>query len=186
VPPYTIDRHQPARHESSQVKSPSHITTFVSQLTDEISLSTRRAVLQPPLSTSLIPLDHCFQRSSPKSLDYSLNVHLQTRSITACKFARSWPTSSSPNSLAQGLQVYLQTRSITISECISKFTRSRPPSVSPNTLGYLLQVHLQTRSIMAQSVSLSSLDHHFQARLELLSSTDCSRSGYTVCRWVAI
>jgi len=30
VPPYTIDRHQPALHESSKVKSPCHIPTVVS------------------------------------------------------------------------------------------------------------------------------------------------------------
>ena len=148
-------------------------------------------------------------------------MHLQTRSIAASKFARSWPLSASPNSLDYGLQVRLQTRSITIPECISKFTRSWPPSVSPNTLDYHLQVHLQTHSITAskcisilarsrswgtsvvhsitasqcvfkyarscpRSVSLSSLDHHFQAHLEFLSSTAGSQSRYTVCRWVAI
>jgi len=35
VPPYTIDCHQSARHVSSKVKSPCHIPTFASQLTDE-------------------------------------------------------------------------------------------------------------------------------------------------------
>jgi len=34
VPPYTIDRHQAALHVSSNVKSPSHIPTVVSWLTD--------------------------------------------------------------------------------------------------------------------------------------------------------
>jgi hypothetical protein len=60
-------------------------------------------------------------------------VYLQTRSITASKFARSRPPSASPNSLDYGLQVrtitafqvHLQTCSTTAAECISKFTRSR-------------------------------------------------------------
>jgi len=111
--------------------------------------------------------------ASPNSLDHSLQVYLQTRSITVSKciskFTRSWPPCASPNSLDYGLQVHnsklarsrppsshehglkvrLQTRSITIQECIFKFTRSGPPSVSACTLDYCLQVHLQTRSIMA-------------------------------------
>jgi len=35
VPPYMIDRHQPALHESSKVKSHCHIPTVASELTDE-------------------------------------------------------------------------------------------------------------------------------------------------------
>ena len=35
VPSYTIDCHQPARQESSKIKSPCHIPIFASQLTDE-------------------------------------------------------------------------------------------------------------------------------------------------------
>jgi len=121
--------------------------------------------------------------ASPNSLDRGLQVYLQTRSITACKFAQSWPPSASPNSLDyglkvsmiltsksicpnsldHGLQVYLQIHSITSSKCISKVARSRP-----------------------QSISLGSLDRHFQAHLETLSSTTCSQSRYTVCRWWAI
>jgi len=101
--------------------------------------------------------------------DQGLQVHLQTRSITASKFAQSWPPCGiPPNSHnhgskciseqarlrhpslhEDGLQVLLQTSCITISECISKFTRSRPPSVSLNTLDYRLQVHLQAHSIAA-------------------------------------
>jgi len=101
---------------------------------------------------------------------------VQTRSITAFKFARLWPPSVSPNSVDHGLQVHLQThtitaskvarsrhpgshdhgleahphtRSMTISECISKFTRSWRQSASPNQLDYQPRVHLQTRSITA-------------------------------------
>ena len=35
------------------------------------------------------------------------SAYLQTRSITASKFARAWPPSASPNSLAHSLQVHL-------------------------------------------------------------------------------
>jgi len=87
--------------------------------------------------------------ASPISLNHGLQVHLQTRSITASKciskLARLLPASSHEHRL----QVHLQARSITILECISKFTRSLHPSVSPNMLGYRLQVHLQTHSITA-------------------------------------
>jgi len=87
--------------------------------------------------------------ASPITLHHGLQVHLETRSITASncisQLARLRPASSDKH----GLQVHLQTRSIAISECISKFTRSLPRSVSPNMLDYCLQVHLQTRSVTA-------------------------------------
>jgi len=35
VPPFTIDCHQPALHETSQVKSHCHIPTVASKLSDE-------------------------------------------------------------------------------------------------------------------------------------------------------
>jgi len=69
VPPYTIDPHWPACHESSKVKSPCHIPTFASQLTDKYSLSTRpRTVHRQPSSTHLISLDHGIQSVSLDSL----------------------------------------------------------------------------------------------------------------------
>jgi len=124
---------------------------------------------------------------SPNSLDYRLQVYLQTRSITACKcisrLARSRPPSVSPDSLDYGLQA----RTIMASKCIS-----------PHSLDHGLLVYLQTPPITApkcisnvalswpRSISLSSLDRHFQAHLELLSCTACSQSRYSVCRWVAI
>jgi len=86
----------------------------------------------------------------------------QTRSITASKcisnLSWSWFWSTSLNWLDQGLQVYFQIQLITASKFISRLTHSRP-----------------------RSVSLSSLDYHFQAHLELLSTTTCSQSRYTVC-----
>jgi hypothetical protein len=107
------------------------------------------------------------------------SANLQTRLIMASKciskLSRIRPpqvhlqtssitiSESSLSSLDHALQVYLQIRSITTSKCISKLARSRP-----------------------RSVSLSSLNRYFQEHLELLSSTTCSQSRYTVCRWVAI
>jgi len=64
------------------------------------------------------------------SLDLGLQVHLQTRSITASKciskLARLRPASSHDH----GLQVHLQTHSIPASKCISEFIRSLSPSAS--------------------------------------------------------
>ena len=149
-----IDRHQSALDESQKLKSPCHIPTVASYPTDEKSLSTRRAVHRLPPSTH------------PNSLDYGLQVHLQTRSIAASKciskLTQSLPPSASRNSLNRGLQVHLQTRlitaskftrswppsadlqtrSIVASKCISKLARSRPPSASPISLDHGLQVHL--------------------------------------------
>jgi len=97
---------------------------------------------------------------SPNSPDHGLQLYLQTHSITASKFTRSWPPKCiSLNSLDYGLQ------------CISKFARSRPPSASPNSVTHGLQLYFQRRSITASKCiskparssprreSLSSLDH---------------------------
>ena len=67
VPPYTIDRLQPALHDSTKVKLHCYIPTVASPLTDEKSLSTRRAV-------------HLL---SPRTRPYSFDYGLQTCSIMA-------------------------------------------------------------------------------------------------------
>jgi len=224
---------------------------------------------QVVIQSRLIMASKCISKLArsrpPSSHDLGLQVHLQTRSITACKFTRSWPPSASPNSLDYSLQVStimvskwhnsklahsrprsvspnwldygLQVRTSMASKCIFKLAPSRPPSASLSSLDLSLQVHIQTRSITAskciteftrstspsasqtrsikyifkerqrlygdtgvtevdrvtgsirsrpRSISLSSLDPHFQAHLALLSSTGCSQSRYSVCRWVAI
>jgi len=103
---------------------------------------------RPLLSTPLISLDH------------SLQVHLQTRSITASQCISEFRTTASkciselarsrpPSSHNHGLQLHLRTRSITASKCITKLARSRPPSASPNSLDHGLHVHLSTRLITA-------------------------------------
>ena len=45
--------------------------------------------------------------ASPNSPNHGLEVYIQTRSITACKFAQSWPPGASPNSLDHDLAVHL-------------------------------------------------------------------------------
>jgi len=151
MPPYTIDCHRPACHESSKVKSTCHMPTFASQLTDDLSLSTWCTIHRPRPSTRPISLDHRLRSVSPPSLEYGLQVHLQSCSISASqcisKLARLRPSCSHDH----GLQVHLQTRSIVASNCISKLTRLRPTSLHDH--GRL--VHLETRSIMASECILS-------------------------------
>jgi len=121
-----IDRHQPVLHKSFKDKvTMSH--SHGCELTNWW-IESRQAVHQPPPSTR------------PISLDHSLQVHLQTRSVTASecisKLAWSRPPGAFLSSLDHTPQVHLQTRSIMASKCISrlrsitacKFARSSPPS----------------------------------------------------------
>jgi len=119
----------------------------------------------------------------PNLLDHSLQVHVQSRSITASEcisqFTQLWPPSASPDSLNHGLQVSLQTCSITPSKCISRLARSRPGSLRQR----VLQIHLQTHSITISecisnftrsgppSVSPTTLDYRLQVRLYTCSIT---------------
>jgi len=66
---------------------------------------------------------------SPNSLDDSLQVHLQTRAITASNCISKHARLRPPSLHNHGLQVP-----------ISKLARSRPPSESPNSLDHGLQV----------------------------------------------
>jgi len=90
------------------------------------------------LPSDLPPPNRLPASTPPISIDHGLQVYLQTRRITAFKFASSRTPSA-----------YLQTRSIAASKCISKLARSRPKSASPNSLDHALKVHLSTRSITA-------------------------------------
>ena len=202
---------------------------FASQLTDEWSLSTRRAVHWPPPSTRPISLGHslrsvspnshdsglqvrtimaseCISKlarsycrcASPSSLDHGLQVNLQIRSITTCKCFSKFAWIWTPSLHDHGIQVHLHTRSLTASKCISKYAWLLAPSPSRILLHHGLRVYLEIHSITTtrfiskltrsqpRTVSLSSLDPHFQSHLELLSSSACSQSRYTECRWVGI
>jgi len=142
-----------------------------------MSLCTQRAIHRLPLGT--VPNSHSYglhvrtikaakgifnlaqlrpTGASPDSLDYSVQVHLETCSIMASKartimvfhmhifkLARSQPPSLSPHSFDHGLQVYFQTCSITA----SKFARSCPPGACPHSLEHDPGVHIQVHPIMA-------------------------------------
>jgi len=58
-------------------------------------------------------------------------VYIQTGSITASNFARSWPPSASANSLNHSLQVYLQTRPITATKFAQSLVLATGPGNSP-------------------------------------------------------
>jgi len=155
VPPYTINRHQPALHKTSMVNSPSNIPKFASWLPDKEFVHTRCDV------------HRWSPNSSPISLDHALQVYIQTCSIMASKciskHAPSWSPNVSPDSLDYGLLV----PTIMVSKFISKLCWSRPPSahqhcldvpvsklpqtygssVSPMVLDYGLQVYLQAHLI---------------------------------------
>ena len=99
----------------------------------------------------------------PKSLDHSLLVHLQTRSISLAvhlwvhsisvpncisNLAWSRPRGAYLSSLDLGHQEHLQIRSLTAMKCVSEFTGFWPPNASLSSLDLILQVHLSTRPMM--------------------------------------
>jgi len=92
-----------------------------------------------------LPPNRPLPSTPPISLDHSLQVHLQSCSITASQciseFTQARSPIASPTSPNHGLPAHLQTHSIMASKCISEFTRSRPPSASLNSLDHSLLVH---------------------------------------------
>ena len=191
-----IESHHPVRR-------PSTASTYLSIITRS-----------PPLSASPNSVDHGLEVDlqtfsitackfawwwPPSASSNPLDYGLQVSTIMASKWhtsnlARSRPPCLSPNWLDYGLQV----RMSMASKCISKLARSPFRSASLSSLDHSLQVYVQIPLLtdlmcisklarsQPRSISLSSLDRHFQAHLELLSSTACSQSRYSVCRWVAI
>jgi hypothetical protein len=101
----------------------------------ECQLLLRLPANWPPPGTSLISLNH------------SLQVQLQSGSVTAAEcisqFTRSRHPSASPHSLDHGLPVYLQTQLLTASKSISQFTWSQLPSASPNYRNDDLERHCE-------------------------------------------
>jgi len=77
VPPYMIDRHQRAPHQSSKLMSPCHIPMIASKLTDELRRCTRLTIYRLPASTR------------PNSHDYVFEVHVQASTVMSSKFAWS-------------------------------------------------------------------------------------------------
>jgi len=160
VPPYMIDRHQAALHESSMMASlvifPRIRVNYPMNRVLSPSVPSIQCLLVRVQSHS-ITVSICISKPAglpPTSLhDRGLQVHLQTCSIMAskCISKLSWsrPPRVSPNSLNYGLHMPIPKLAWWQSRSASpKFTQSRPPSVSRNTLDYCFQVHLQTCSIM--------------------------------------
>jgi len=160
------DQLSPAASQLSSLGGP-----YCTQLSTSPRLRVNQSIesqLPSHLPPDLPPPNRLPPSTPPISIDHGLQVYLQTRRITAFKYARSWtpsayvqtrsiaaskcisylarprPENASPNSLDHGLKVHLQTRLIMASKCISEFTRSRPPSASPNLLDHGLKVHLST------------------------------------------
>jgi len=119
-----------------------------------------------PVHTIIISKCRC-----PKLLDHGLQVYLQPHTIIGFTVAQSWLPSANHHTplIAASMCISelpwsgLQVCTIMASKCISELAWSWP-----------------------QSISLSSLDHHFEVYFEFLSSTTCSQSRYSVCRWVAV
>jgi len=105
-------------------------------------------------------------------------------SMCISKLARAQPPSLSPHLLDHSLEV-----------CTLMACKRISPSASLSSLDLGLQVHLQTHSIMASkfisklpllwppNVSRCSLQSNLQTNLDLLPSTACSQSRYSVCRF---
>jgi hypothetical protein len=97
-------------------------------------------------------------------LDHSFNVYLQTCSIMCVQLCTILASIIKLKlSRLQHASAYLQPPSTMACKYISWLTWSR-----------------------SGSLSVSSLNHHFPAHLELLWCTAYCQSRYTVCRWVAI
>jgi len=119
----------------------STVTPCCTQLTTLLQLRVNQRIesqLLSRLPPRLPPLDRPPLSSASMLLDHGLQVHLQTRSITASKFTLSWPPSA-----------FLQSCSITASMCTSKLVQSRPASASPNLHDHGHQVYVLSRSITA-------------------------------------
>jgi hypothetical protein len=136
-------------------------------------------------------------------LDLGLQMHLQTRSISASKCISELLHLG----LQMHLQMHLQTRSISASKsisecnsisaskCISKpardrppsastsSTRSRPPSESANLLDHGLQVHLSVHTITA-SKCISTFSQSSVSRCLCDYAPASSAARLAVCIYV--
>ena len=126
----------------------------------------------------------------PSSHDHGLQMHLQTRSITAFKCISEFTITASkcistlarlrpPSSHDHGLQLHPQTGSITASKCISEFTQSLSPSASQTrSIKYIFK----ERRRLYGDTGVTEVDRVTGS----IHSADRSQSRYSVCRWVAI
>jgi len=108
-------------------------TITASKCISKLAQHSIRVYLKPRTNTLPKFAQSHHSSASPHSLDRGLQVHLQTRSITASESISNLARIRPPSSPNHGLQLYLGTCSMTASKCIS------------NSLDY----SLETRSIMA-------------------------------------
>jgi hypothetical protein len=195
-------QHIPITASSEDGRSPAPSKSFISQRmllysTPYIPTITSKpkntvsVAIAPPHQSTASKYCSILAGSSPRSeslstLDFGLNVYVQTRSIMASQCIstrdRSLPQSKSLSSLDLSLQVHLQTCSITSPDGISEFSGSRSPCACPNLLDHYLPVHVHTSLIMAAKCILRllhlCLQVHVQSRLTRASwfisvSTQC-------------
>jgi len=121
--------------------------------------------------------------ASPTTLDYSLQVYLQTQLIITSNFLWSGPPYVSVISFDHSFHVDLQTCSI----AVSKFTWSWHPRVLAILLGYCLPVYLQSYSIAISKCIFKFTRSQPSNDSKLRPSFDCTwiqsaASTYIWCR----
>jgi len=147
--------------------------------------------LQVPLQTRWITASKCICNltcSQPRSISPDLlNSSLQVCTIAASQWIFRYTWSQYPWESLISVNYGLQFLTIMASNCIS-----------PNWVNFGVELNLHSRLIIISErismltgswppyMSRSSLNCHNHVPLELLSSTTCSQSRYTMCRWVAI
>jgi len=186
IPPITLDHSLQVHLQTHLITASKCISKLVRSQPPSSSTKSLDHVLQVHLGLHLISASQCISKLTP------------SRPPIASEFTQSQSPVESSNWIDYGPGVYIWAHLILASKCTSNLAQLEPLSVSLSALDLSLQVHHRTRTITAsksiseharswtQSESLSSLDRHLQAHLELISSTACIQSRYTVCRWVAL
>jgi len=185
IPTSSVSRSQPASWQTT-FYSIFDIPTMMSKPINRIS-----ARIVPPSQTTASRMDASQYSSNHAGsqpsitftdlLDYSLQVYLQTLSISATQCISQLSRWQPPSLHNHDLQVHLQTCLIPASKCFSKLTQLPPPSVPLISHHYGLQV----RTIIASkcisklsgsrppNASLSSLDLsvHVHLQIHLITAT---------------
>jgi len=97
------------------------------------------------LPSQLLPPDWPPPSTPPTSLDYDVQLHLPSRSITAYQWISNVVRLRTPSLQDHCLQVNLQSCSITTSKCVSELAQFQPPSSHDHSP----RVHLNTPLITA-------------------------------------
>jgi len=188
IPPFQSTATSQFSIRASKVKSPCHIPTVASWLTDELGPGVPSiACLQVLVQSRWMTASKCIsklawswpQRACPNSPDHGLQVSLIMASKCISKLAWSWPACASLTSFDLSLQLNLQTRSITASKCIAEFTRSPSPSASATRS---MMFSLKERQRLCVDTGIMEVDRVTGS----IYLADRSQSRYSVCRWVAI